>query len=219
MKKGIKLFFAILLGGVIVIVQLFIALCIFFACQAEPVETESTGTTDSVAEATTEATTTATTEDPTKKYFDRAAQYFEKAEYDDMLDELERLKKKYPEANIDDFIAEKLATLTIIDVRALLDEYNGNTVKADSNYLDKMIIISGSVGRVDKNSITDEAYVFVTDGEKYSLLGARCYIEDSELSAAMELSKGDKVYILGICDGQTIDVIMNDCYIVTQYLN
>lgn len=232
MKKGIKLFFAILLGGAIVVVQLFVALCVFFACQAKPVESDTAGITVSVSEAysiepevtttvttaTPEETTTATTEDPTKKYFDRAAQYFEKSEYDDMLKELDRLKKKYPETSIDDFIAEKLATLPTIDVRALLDEYDGNAVKADSNYLDRMIIICGTVGRIDKNSITDEAYVYLTDGGKYSLIGARCYLEDDEISKAMELSKGDKVYILGICDGQTIDIMMDDCYIVTEYM-
>lgn len=232
MKKGIKLFFVFILGAIVVFMQFVIGLCIFVACNLEFEDSPEAPTysssapaynpgkievTTSTTTATTEATTTVTTEDPAKKYFDRAKKYFDKQQYDEMLDELERLRKKYPDADIDGFITEMLENVSVVTAKEIEDEYDENSVKADNKYLGKYVIVSGVVDNVGKDILGD-VYVMINDGNEYTILGVQCYMADTELSNVAELTAGDRVYILGICDGELFNVSLDDCYIVTNYM-
>lgn len=227
-KKGFELFFVVILGAFAVFMQIVIGLCIFVACNVEFEDNPETPTYSAstvyepneievTTSATTKATTTATTEDPTKKYFDRAKKYFDKQQYDEMLNELERLQKKYPDADVDEFIIEMLESVSVVTAKEIEEEYNENSVKADNKYLDKYVIVSGVVDNVGKD-ILDNVYVMINDGNEYSILGVQCYVADSELPNAAELKTGDKVYILGICGGQLFNISLDDCYIVTNYM-
>ena len=105
----------------------------------------------------------------------------------------------------------KESTITI-SAEKLLKAYDDNEVKADNKYKDKQLKVSGEIDDIGKD-ITDDTYITVGYGDEYAASFVQCYFSDSDKSKVADLKKGDKITLVGTCDGLSINVLLKDCVI------
>lgn len=111
------------------------------------------------------------------------------------------LKENYPQSKyILSYDAE-------ISAEKLFSAYDANEVAADNNYKGKQLLITGTVNEISKD-FTD-AIIVQLDGGGY-IQEVWCYFDDAK--AAANLSKGDRISVIGKCDGFVMkNVIVKDC--------
>jgi len=86
--------------------------------------------------------------------------------------------------------------------------YEANEVSADGQYKGKRLLITGVVGSIGKD-ILDDPYVSLKIDYLQSV---NCYFDDKNNKVLSQLSKGQKVQIIGTCAGLTLtDVVVKDC--------
>jgi hypothetical protein len=101
------------------------------------------------------------------------------------------------------------ATITSIDLR---NKYEENTLNADNIYKGKTIYVEGIISDIDED-IWGTPYVKLNDGTIFG--GITCDFPDSK-SDLLNLRKGDRVIIKGICKGELISAIwMDKCILVS----
>lgn len=102
-----------------------------------------------------------------------------------------------------------------ISAKELFEAYDDNEVKADEKYKGKMMKISGTISDIGKD-IMDESYITLkSSSSSYEVLSVQCMFSDeTEAKKLGDLKKGDKVKIIGECDGVTINVLIKDCKII-----
>ena len=96
-----------------------------------------------------------------------------------------------------------------ISAEALKNEYEENEVRADQQYKDKIMEVSGVVSSVGTD-ILDRPYVVLTNGQR-GIFAIQCFVTDKNRVA--QLNKGDEIVIVGKGAGKMGNVILNDCYI------
>ncbi len=90
----------------------------------------------------------------------------------------------------------------------LYSAYEANEVSADQQYKGKRLLITGVVGSIGKD-ILDAPYVSLKIDYLQSV---NCYFDDKNNKVLSQLSKGQKVQIIGTCAGLTLtDVVVKDC--------
>lgn len=95
------------------------------------------------------------------------------------------------------------------------EQYNDNPHNADSMYTGKVIQLSGSLSRIDKNdSLVSVVFVMAADsmfGDK--TISCQMYLKHNDEAAA--LSPGTQVIIKGYCTGYNDpDIKFNKCSVV-----
>lgn len=95
-----------------------------------------------------------------------------------------------------------------ITASELYRAYEANEVSADQQYKGKRLLITGVVENIGKD-IMDNPYVAL----KIDFLkGVNCYFDDENNKILSQLSKGQKIQIIGTCAGLTLtDVVVRDC--------
>ena len=102
---------------------------------------------------------------------------------------------------------------TRVSIEKLLGEYKDNEVRADGQFKDKVVQVTGVVGDVKKD-ITDSIYVIVGTGQPFEVPEVQCFIASGQEKRAAALSKGGKVTVRGRVGGLMINVLVHDCEIV-----
>ena len=91
----------------------------------------------------------------------------------------------------------------------LLAIYNYNAVAADNALKDRIIVVSGTVDKIDRD-ILNNPYITLDTGEL--LASVQCFFDESQVPRLVELQPGQKVRIRGRCAGKAIfNVILEDC--------
>jgi len=95
----------------------------------------------------------------------------------------------------------KISTSDVISIESLqlAKEYRENEIRAESVYKGKMLKISGTI--VDFGSSSGKYYVFFADSRGIYLI--RAYFRASEINKLVNLSKGQRITILGLCKGKS----------------
>ncbi len=93
----------------------------------------------------------------------------------------------------------------------LFSEYDQNEVAADEKYKNKTIAVTGTIDDIGKD-IMDDPYLSLGIGYLQSV---NCYFSDENKSIISKVSKGEKITIIGVCKGKTlnISVSLHDCKI------
>lgn len=95
-----------------------------------------------------------------------------------------------------------------ISALELYRAYEANEVSADGQYKGKKLLITGVVGTIGKD-VLDNPYVSLSVDYLQSV---NCYFDDKNNKVLSQLSKGQKVEIIGTCRGLTLtDVVVKDC--------
>jgi len=101
-----------------------------------------------------------------------------------------------------------------IDASKLLQAFETDENAANSLYLDKIVIVSGTVESVSVDTLGISVYLKSGD----AMAGILCGF-DKENAEASSVRKGMKVKIKGICSGYLMDVIMNKCTLEADIKN
>ena len=92
----------------------------------------------------------------------------------------------------------------------LAQEYKANEVSADEKFKNKKVAVSGTVEQIGKD-ILDNPYISFS-GE--FLQSVTCYFSKDDIKTISQISKGDKITIIGECTGLTLtNVVIQDCKI------
>ena len=116
------------------------------------------------------------------------------------------LKEKYP--NSPYYIDIDIETTP----QEICSEYEDNEVSADNKYKGKKVAITGTIERIIKSGFSDDPIIvfkgtFIKD--------VRFYFSKDSNNEISNLSKGDKITIVGTCKGMTlVDVVLHKCKIL-----
>jgi len=99
-------------------------------------------------------------------------------------------------------------TEVTIDAPELLQAFEINEDSANMKYLDKVILVSGTVGSISKDSLGYTVYL----KEEDAISGIVCSFDNASFDSAL-VKPGSQINVKGICTGYLMDVIMNKCYI------
>jgi len=142
--------------------------------------------------------------DPLRPYLAR-----EKAalEWLAMLDALSAAEQ----GRLSDLRASKFADAVYesVEITDLLEEYRDNEVRADTRFKGQVVELRGVVGNV-KRDVTATIYVTLGTGKPVETPEVQCFFEDRLAKRAAELSRGDKISVVGRVRGLLVNVLM-DC--------
>jgi hypothetical protein len=99
-------------------------------------------------------------------------------------------------------------TEVTIDAPKLLQAFETNEDSANMKYRDKVIMVSGTVGSVTKDSLGYSVYL----KEQDAISGIVCSFDKSSFDS-VRVKPGAQINVKGICMGYLMDVQMNKCNI------
>jgi hypothetical protein len=105
-----------------------------------------------------------------------------------------------------DVAAEKADV--IIDAAGLLQSFETNEAEANTLYLGKILIVTGTVESVSEDTLGISVYLKSSD----AVAGVICSF-DKKNPDVQALEKGTPASIKGICTGYLLDVVLNKCSI------
>lgn len=88
----------------------------------------------------------------------------------------------------------------------LIQSFENNEELANAAYLDKVIVVTGSVSNISEDSLTVTVYL----KEEGAISGILCSFNKSVVNTD-KISIGKEVNVKGICSGYLLDVILNRC--------
>ena len=106
---------------------------------------------------------------------------------------------------------EPQATIMELTVQELLSAYETDAAVADGQFVNKIIKVTGVVGRVEVNNTLDVYYINLTSPETKQLQNVRCVFDKKYGSELSQLRAGQTVTVQGLYDGSIIDISMRDC--------
>ncbi len=87
----------------------------------------------------------------------------------------------------------------------LLAEFSNNEKASGEKYMDKILRVEGTV----KDIIKDEkGFYTVSLGDTASMSSVRCSIDSTHTSEVVNLQKGTKLAVKGVCTGYTADELL-----------
>jgi predicted metalloprotease len=85
----------------------------------------------------------------------------------------------------------------------LYSAYESNALRADNTYKGKFVRVTGTVGGVDQDLLTKKPYVKLKTDNPYMDL-VYIYFKETELSKVANLDEGQKITIIGNCEGKGV---------------
>lgn len=96
-----------------------------------------------------------------------------------------------------------------ISASELIKNYKENEDSSNSVYLNKIIVVNGTINRISE--VGTGFSVYLKDAEDNS--GVLCSFTDSNPDTS-SLKTGEIIKIKGICSGYLLDVVLNRCSVV-----
>lgn len=93
-----------------------------------------------------------------------------------------------------------------ISAVALTNAYVSNEVKADQDFKDKQLFVTGTIADI-KKGMAGDVYVVLKGSERFRAV--QCYFDNAEPVA--KLTRGMEVAIKGKCSGLMVNVILHHC--------
>jgi hypothetical protein len=112
---------------------------------------------------------------------------------------------KYTFKAADTNVASEKADFTLT-ASELLAAFEGNEQDANEKYLNKIVVVKGTVESVSNDSVGISVYLKEPD----AMAGIICGF-DAEGKNVSDIKKGAVVKIKGICTGYLMDVVLNKC--------
>ena len=109
-------------------------------------------------------------------------------------------------------VAKENSKILTISASKLVEAFKANELKANNQYKDKEMIVTGIVSQI---SVNFDIVSIDIKGDQFGIQNVKAFITKEEESKAAELSKGQKIKIKGICDGLSfIDVTLRNAIIL-----
>lgn len=95
----------------------------------------------------------------------------------------------------------------------LYEEFTTNKVGAEAKYKDKILLVTGTIYKIDDTWIFDDPYIELQTG--YVADGVIAYFSKDNNSQLIDLHQGQTIKILGRCGGISLGFVkLYDCSIV-----
>ena len=101
-------------------------------------------------------------------------------------------------------------SLTAIE---LLNEYLTNEEAANTKFLGKVIMVSGTIREIN---LEDSIYTTIILETNDIFFGVNCVLIDKYATKQKEILIGSEVTIKGECSGILIDVVLNNCILMGE---
>lgn len=102
-----------------------------------------------------------------------------------------------------------------VTAEVLAKAYVDNEIKANQDYKDKTAEITGNIK--DIGEMLGQTYIILDSRVDFSITDIQCFFSDkAEISKIANLKKGDIIKIIGKIDGKSLNVSVNDCYIINN---
>ena len=98
-----------------------------------------------------------------------------------------------------------------VTATGLLQTFETDENAANALYLDKILLVSGTVESVSSDSLGISVYLKEGD----AVAGVICSFEKESIDTAL-IRKGIQVNVKGICTGYLMDVVLNRCSLETE---
>ncbi|WP_302165054.1 OB-fold protein [Alistipes ihumii] len=89
-----------------------------------------------------------------------------------------------------------------VPINRLISDYDANEMRADELYEGKLLRVSGIVSDIRSSDIAGNPYVTIKSPEIFAPV-IKCVFKDS--NRLLKYSEGDKITVIGICTGLTVD--------------
>jgi len=109
---------------------------------------------------------------------------------------------------------EPTPTAIEITVEELCSAYRVDKVAADAKFTNKILTVTGVVGRMVVNDIHDVYYIILTSAEKKEEWNVRCKFDKKHAPKLNRLTAGQTVTTQGKYDGYKINILIRDCVLV-----
>lgn len=86
-----------------------------------------------------------------------------------------------------------------VTAKEIYEAFESNELMGNKTYKDKIIAVEGIVSSIDE--VFGSYSVSIDDGEDFSLVSVICSFDDSKEEQLIPLEKGQKITIIGLCDG------------------
>lgn len=84
----------------------------------------------------------------------------------------------------------------VVTATELSDDLSNNAMKAQNDYIDQYLEITGKIGNIDSNG----KYIGIDSDKDFDFTIIQCYLKtDEQKEIIMEMSKGDSITIRGYC--------------------
>lgn len=99
--------------------------------------------------------------------------------------------------------SEKSISITSED---LFDQFSKDEIKANAQYLDKVLEVSGKVLEIDENQNKATVIILETNDP---IFGIRC-----SMNSNLAVKVGELVIVRGICTGYLSDVVLTNAFLI-----
>lgn len=99
----------------------------------------------------------------------------------------------------------------VVNYKALADEFEANSLAAESKYEGQLIYIKGPVSSVDKDILGDP-YISIIGEWDFAMI--RCNLVDESVNSASAVRKGQYITVAGLVGDTTMGVSLNRCRVV-----
>ncbi|MGN1318297.1 MAG: hypothetical protein ACI4VF_04720 [Lachnospirales bacterium] len=111
-----------------------------------------------------------------------------------------------PEAQKTEEVTQAEVPAVVVSASDLIAAYTGNEVKADKDYKDKKLQVTGIVDNI--SVVLGQTAVRLSNGDDYSFNFVSCaFSDEAEIEKVSNLSKGSQITVEGVCEGY--DSVMN----------
>ena len=88
----------------------------------------------------------------------------------------------------------------------IIQEYEKDEAVANTKFLDKIIEVEGTVGKIQNNNI-----YLITDNPLSSII---CEMSEEQLLSGIK--EGDNIHLKGVCTGYLLDVVLVRCTLINK---
>ena len=96
----------------------------------------------------------------------------------------------------------------MVNSKTLYNAFSDNEIAADEKYKGKIIQVSGSIRDIGKD-LMDDAYITLVGDEFFG--DVQCFFPDK--TDLVDVKKGQRVTVIGYCDGLFLNVLLKNCII------
>ena len=140
-----------------------------------------------------------------------------KDDYSTAIAVCKQLQTQYPgtsaAAGVNTFLSGVCASAVSVSAEDLCSAYSADAVGADGKYLDKTVLVTGTVVDVGTD-VFKNLYLRLDSGSEYTVGSVQCYFGSDQADAVNALSPGDTVKVIGRCEGSNVNVLINDCDLI-----
>lgn len=166
-----------------------------------------------------------TAEELASAELEKASEKFRRGDYMAAVEICSGISDDYPDtqaaAGMDEYLSGQYATFPHMSATELMSAYDANVVNADKEYMNSVLVVSGTVSSIGKTNGGSNLTVLLDSGN--SLFHVQLNFKKSQTDAVAALSNGDPVTAIGKCTGKSgkifvvldgSNIMLEDCLLI-----